>query len=257
MNCDWSFVDKAYCISLRENKQSRIEFKNTCDTIGLAFEFLIVDRHPKGGKLGCFESHQIVARMALESGAKNAMIFEDDARLFEGSLSPIRLFRLKQELEKNEHELVYFGHMPMMFAWIKQLEPGSCLARCTSSWMSHSYFVSRSFLQKIVDEKYDDEHYDHFLHRVSEADKRFVVYPMMFYQDDRPGCISPTWLLSATTSIAGATAITESMAYNPVTSVVLIILFIVVVVWLIAKFLTPQRRHKTNKNSSLLQSNRR
>ena len=213
-----------------------MEFKRTCEAINLPFEFLIVDRHADGGKAGCFNSHQIVAQKALDAGAKNALIFEDDARLFDSRLTASKFIRLQEELEKEEWELVYFGHMPMMFSRIKQITSGSCLARCSSSWMSHSYFVSESFLHKIVNEKYNDEHYDHFLHRISEAEKRYVVYPMMFYQDDRPGCVSPTWLLAATTSIAGAATMTETMAYQPGYSMICIIvwvLIIIIIVWLL------------------------
>lgn len=42
------------------------------------YEFCRVDRHPKGGKKGCFDSHVRVWEYALSRGMEKILVFEDD-----------------------------------------------------------------------------------------------------------------------------------------------------------------------------------
>jgi hypothetical protein len=48
---------KSYCISLKENEIDRQRCQQIFDKHHLDVEFNIVERSPKGGVYGCFESH--------------------------------------------------------------------------------------------------------------------------------------------------------------------------------------------------------
>lgn len=242
---DWDFIDHVYCISLRPNDTTRTELERHCNKVGLEVEFLIVDPHPDGGKAGCFDSHQQVARMALKAGYKNALILEDDARIMFDRMTDTRMKQLQRDIENVQYQIIYFGHMPMLFSRIDQIEQNATLARCTQSWMSHAYLASASFLKTIASEKYNNEHYDHFLHRVSDRSMRFVIAPMWLYQaDDIGGTCSPTWILSSLCGIPRATQIAESMSIHYLTTYLVFFLFIVAVVGLIVFLL--RRGHSSD-----------
>ena len=57
-----------YCINLTTRKDRYESSKNEFAKDGLEVEYHIVDKHPKGGSFGCWESHGQVLRKIWEFG---------------------------------------------------------------------------------------------------------------------------------------------------------------------------------------------
>ena len=47
-------------------------------------QFLRVERHPKGGRYGCYDSHRMVMQKAYDDGLDSVLIFEDDVEFRDG-----------------------------------------------------------------------------------------------------------------------------------------------------------------------------
>jgi GR25 family glycosyltransferase involved in LPS biosynthesis len=225
---DWSFIDRARCISLKENEEIRKVFTQQCKTINLPFEFHIVDRHPEGGLVGCFESHMMIIKDALENNVNNLLIFEDDARFFEKRMKSQFIDRLKNSMKACQWDLVYFGHMPYPMSRI--LTNDTPLAKSDRSWMSHSYILSKAMMQTLWDKREKVQHYDAFLHKYSIEATRFVVYPMLYFQDDRPGSVSATWVLSKLMSLSKVAETAELFSVHYICTFLLVVLSVSLVV---------------------------
>ena len=61
-----TLFDKAICINLKERDDRMENAQKEFDKVGLGqmVEFLRVDRHPRGGSYGCFDSHRRAVREA-------------------------------------------------------------------------------------------------------------------------------------------------------------------------------------------------
>ena len=238
---DWSFVSKVYCISLSENITVREEFTKECESIQLPnVEFHVVERHPEGGMVGCFTSHCEVIQAAWDAGHANVLVFEDDARFFRDRMTPSNIKALEQTLVGKDWDLVYFGHMPYPLSRITETSPSSStssssrsittLAKSDRSWMSHSYLVSRKMMRSILDNQADVQHYDAYLHEYSSESTRYVVYPMLYYQDDRPGTVSATWLLSNVMSLENVARTAETMSVHYMLTICLLTISVIIMV---------------------------
>lgn len=78
-NC-WDFFDYFYCISLKEREDRRQSARREFSKVGLAnrVEFVLGERLPYDIEKQVYESHMACLRKALEAGAQNIVIFEDD-----------------------------------------------------------------------------------------------------------------------------------------------------------------------------------
>jgi hypothetical protein len=76
----WRFVHRAYCISLADRPDRAALAAAELHRVGLCRRVLFYrpDRHPTRVIEGIWESHRAVARHAQETGARNALILEDD-----------------------------------------------------------------------------------------------------------------------------------------------------------------------------------
>jgi hypothetical protein len=74
---------KAYCLTLRETPERTEAAKKRFTTLGLAVEFFIADKHPQGGRYGCWDSHVRIWNLAQERGEDIVVIFEDDVLIGE------------------------------------------------------------------------------------------------------------------------------------------------------------------------------
>jgi hypothetical protein len=220
---DWSFVDLAVGISLRENESSMEVLHQQCEQVGLPLVHLVVDRHPDGGKAGCFNSHQLAMRMAIERNAKTLLVFEDDARFYPDRISPAAVRSVQDFVQSDPHwGVVYLGYMPHACRTIYHGMQG--MAKCNATWMSHAYLVSLPYMQTLSVLPYKDVHFDAALENAVPLEHRHVVYPMLYYQDDRAGCgTSLTWLLTKLMPIRDATKFQEHISYHYGYMVLLII----------------------------------
>jgi len=141
---DWSFVDRAYCISLESRPDRTAAAAAEFHRVGLCRRVLFYRpaKHPKSTKQGIWTSHRAVAAHARRRGSKRTLIMEDDV-LFSRRLGPASLERAQRALDLlPPHWTIFFlGHWPL---WAYFAKPG--ILR-TGSVCAHAYIASPLLLE--------------------------------------------------------------------------------------------------------------
>jgi hypothetical protein len=145
---DWSFLDAAYCISLKTRDDRVAEASAQFHKVGLCQQvvFYRPDRHPEKGFAGSWQSHRIVGMHALERGCARTLIFEDDV-VFDRRLRPRTLSAVKRALDTlpTDWTIFFLGHWPLSAYFV-----GRNVLR-TSSACSHAYIASSRLLHWLRD----------------------------------------------------------------------------------------------------------
>lgn len=148
---NWSFLDGAYCISLKTRDDRFVLSAAEFHKVGLcrSVMFYRPDRHPSGFRAGCWESHRAVALHALAHGQKTILICEDDV-LFARRIRPSTLTSIEHALKKLPPSWMIFflGHWPLR-AWFIEYN----ILR-TSSACTHAYIASPRLLKWLQDHPY-------------------------------------------------------------------------------------------------------
>jgi len=81
-----SLAERFVCINLLEREDRLQQAKKRFAEVGLLdlMTYHRVHRHPKGGRIGCYESHRSVIAQAYSDGVDSVLIFEDDVLFNEG-----------------------------------------------------------------------------------------------------------------------------------------------------------------------------
>lgn len=141
---DWSFLDGAYCISLKTRDDRVAQAAAEFHKVGLCrhVTFHRPDKHPKSGFIGSWEAHRAVAMDALRRGFERTLIFEDDV-LFTRSVRPATLRSLKRALDglPDDWMIFFLGHWPLAAYFVRP----NVLR--TSSACSHAYIASPRLLR--------------------------------------------------------------------------------------------------------------
>lgn len=98
---------KIYCLSLKERSDRRDKIQQQFKRYGLQVEWWIVDRHPLGGKYGCFESHLCIWE---KHEGDITMIIEDDLEI---SINPEKFREILSEAIEisKKYPLICLGHL--------------------------------------------------------------------------------------------------------------------------------------------------
>lgn len=141
---DWTFVDAAYCISLRERDDRTRQATAEFNAVGLARRLLFYrpERHATDAVEGIWQSHCAVARHALAAGHRKVAIFEDDVR-FDREVTPSRLAAVAREIDAlpEDWEIFYLGHWPVRCRLLSR----NLLH--TRSGCTHAYIANLSLLE--------------------------------------------------------------------------------------------------------------
>jgi GR25 family glycosyltransferase involved in LPS biosynthesis len=145
---DWSFLDGAYCISLKSRDDRLAQAAAEFHKVGLCqrVTFYRSDKHPKSGFIGSWAAHRAVAMDALERGCERTLICEDDV-LFSRRPRPATLRAIEQALHALPPDWMIFflGHWPLAAYFVRH----NVLR--TSSGCSHAYIASRRLLRWLRD----------------------------------------------------------------------------------------------------------
>jgi hypothetical protein len=145
---DWSFLDAAYCISLKTRDDRVAQAAAEFHRVGLCrrVTFYRPDKHPTNGFIGSWMSHREVAIHALERGCGRTLICEDDV-LFTRRIRPATLRAIKRALRAlpSDWTLFFLGHWPLAAYFVRH----NVLR--TSSACSHSYIASPRLLRWLRD----------------------------------------------------------------------------------------------------------
>jgi hypothetical protein len=145
---DWSFLDGAYCISLKSRDDRLAQAAAEFHKVGLCqrVTFYRSDKHPKSGFIGSWAAHRAVAMDALERGCERTLICEDDV-LFSRRPRPATLRAIIRALHALPADWMIFflGHWPLAAYFVRH----NVLR--TSSGCSHAYIASSRLLRWLRD----------------------------------------------------------------------------------------------------------
>jgi GR25 family glycosyltransferase involved in LPS biosynthesis len=145
---DWSFLDAAYCISLKTREDRAAQAAGEFHKVGLCqrVTFYRPDKHPKNGFIGIWASHRAVALDALQRGCTRTLICEDDV-LFTRRIRPRTLSAIERALRTLPPDWMIFflGHWPLAAYFVRY----NVLR--TSSGCAHAYIASPVLLRWLRD----------------------------------------------------------------------------------------------------------
>lgn len=165
-------VDAVYCISLKERTDRRELFRASVQSlIRNPVVFHVVERHADPVR-GCYESHQDLARIALERGLDRVLIFEDDVAPYELKATPIRW--INKFIRTRQFEVLHLGYSMgrTWLTWFPFIARGRVVAL-------HAYILSREGCQILANTPYNGTPVDViFKKRI----KQHCAFPMLFRQ---------------------------------------------------------------------------
>lgn len=183
---------KIFCINLIEREDRYNFMKIQFEKIhNYPIEFVRNNKHIKGGRYGCFESHIQCIKMALKQNLDYCLVLEDDCVLAENFISTLKecesLFIQCKENGK-KLDIIYSHDYGCMYLDKKisdniyrgKFLGGACIC------------IGKNFMKKILKEyqKYiDTYHYDFFLTKISTCtfiNLNYMVNLSNFSSDNDP-----------------------------------------------------------------------
>jgi len=148
----YSFFDDIVCINLRSREDRRTYVTSVFKHLDIPHRFHTIEKSPKGGKYGCFESHIDVIRECYTRGCRRILIFEDDIKPTpEYSLHAVQ--RAIQFMETHpEWDLFYFGYFVANFKdsiFMCGSTEDSHIVRY-DPFATHAYCVNRKAMETIL-----------------------------------------------------------------------------------------------------------
>lgn len=182
---DWSFADKIVCICLNSRQDLYNQSSAVFQKYHIPAQYYMVDKHPKGGKAGCFQSHIEVIRQAYDEGCQNVLIFESDVYPTY-RLTPENLKHCQDFIQSDTPwDLFYLGGWCGVFnEWEYYFYP---TFKHHNEWIikgkfaqTHAYLVNRSFMEKVCNLKYHTYQYDSML--MYHPNETYGFQPSLFHQ---------------------------------------------------------------------------
>ena len=168
-----TLADRYVCINLLDRDDRLEQATRRFDEVGLGnlVTFHRVERDPRGGRYGCYESHRSVIEKAYKDGISRVLIFEDDV-----------LFRGGWEQVVEDAEAFISSNVPFdaLFLGSKSLfvdertTPNIWRVKC---FEAHAYIVSRSGMEAYLDGRGE------FDRALDESGQDFIqnsLWPAMF-----------------------------------------------------------------------------
>lgn len=184
----YAFFDDIVCINLEHRKDRKSISQSIFDKLNINCHFHTVQKHPKGGMYGCFDSHIQVIKDAYNKGVNYILIFEDDIKLtpsYTNSQVEICIEFLKGN---KDWDIFFFGYVP--YNTNRGSFRGLFNAKFVNNhiieyrpFATHSYCVSRKGMNQIL-QHYELHigkiHLDQFY--VNLKLKSYCAVPMLFDQ---------------------------------------------------------------------------
>lgn len=179
----WDWLQKAYCISLKERKKRRKQAMQEFHRVGLCqkITFYITERDLKSPMRGCWESHRAIAKRCVEENMEWYLVFEDDVifkPIFDQS-HVNKIERCLQNLPVNWNSL-YWGGLPKYLFYFNLKNDFAQW----KGWNLHAVMLSRRLAKAFSNNSFDDvNHYfkdnnsievDHWF---TKFDSHYIVFP--------------------------------------------------------------------------------
>lgn len=186
--------DKIVCINLVERHDKREYVKNVFQKMQATVDFFNADKHPKGGRYGCFHSHMSVIADAYQQGVERLLVFEDDIMLSPSYNNNNILQEVFHFLDdpKQDWDYLQLGHVPVAdetmrflpYVAAQQVDGYSHILKFVGI-ATHAYCLNREGMKKVLTSDWRDNisdmHFDIFLKQINGL-KAFSVVPVLFEQ---------------------------------------------------------------------------
>jgi hypothetical protein len=181
---DWSFIDAAYCISLRERPDRAAAAAAEFHRVGLCERviFFRPEKPANGVRVAIWQSHRAVAEHALRHGRTRVLVFEDDV-MFARRIEPdaVRAIGEAMATLPRDWMLLYLGHWPLWGYFVRRN-----LLRCGSA-CCHAYIASERTLCWLRDNPPDSVPIARIAGRCVDAafarlPETYAIFPMLAIQ---------------------------------------------------------------------------
>lgn len=150
-----ALAERTVCINLIERDDRMEEAQEQFEKVGLfgSVMFHRVERHPRGGRYGCYNSHREVMQQALKDNIDTLLIFEDDVQFEDGWEQVVR--DAKEFIDSGAEFDAFFLGSQILFV-DEQHTSTVWRVKCTNA---HAYVVSREGMEAFVanSDKFEDE----------------------------------------------------------------------------------------------------
>lgn len=192
---------KSYCISLKENKKERALCRKEFDKYNLNVDFHIVERSPKGGMYGCFESHINVLKKGInyfKGNEKNNYLFimEDDV-YFESDTLFDKLKPFLTSINNKDDWCCCLGYLTAYPSHIV----ADGIVQIANCQCTHAYLVPIHTAKKLSKLKWKGVAIDYAWLEVINV--FYAPYPMIAYQTDHKSSISSKDVMTCMMSTFG------------------------------------------------------
>jgi GR25 family glycosyltransferase involved in LPS biosynthesis len=184
-------VNDAAVISLKEMDDARRQCViDDARGLGMHVKPFVVERSPKGGIYGCFDSHQRLARMALENNVQTFCVFEDDARLTAAVPQGMKE-EIQAALSSPDAVIVSLGYLinPILkmknyqnFKHLYSIDNPLNIAALSNS---HAYCMNRAAMKVVAGlENTGKVHFDNKIYNDGLPIRILISNPVLFTQCD-------------------------------------------------------------------------
>jgi GR25 family glycosyltransferase involved in LPS biosynthesis len=175
----WSFVDRIYCISLKDRADRRSTALAQFAAVGLAgaVEFVVVDKHPSDSEQGIYESHLSCMKRGLAAAARRILIFEDDV-VFRRFSAP-RIKDINTFMRDNgDWQAFFLGCLVNS----SRRTDFSSVVRIDYRSLSHAYVVTAAFARDLIANRpWSGVAFDAMLRDV-QSSRMYALYPSIAFQ---------------------------------------------------------------------------
>jgi len=184
-------VEGASVITLEEQDGARVQCViDDAGALGVKVKPYVAKRSERGGKHGCFDSHQKLAQAALKQGLKRYCIFEDDARLT--GIVPTGLSdEIKSALESEGATIVTMGYIVNPLVKMEPYKEFKHLKHIINPFIlpalaqTQAYCMNEAAMKIISGLENDGMvHYDHRIFNTGLPIKILLTDPVIFTQCD-------------------------------------------------------------------------
>jgi GR25 family glycosyltransferase involved in LPS biosynthesis len=202
---DFTCFDRIVCITLAGNTARREHAQRELTRCGAgAFRFFVAQRHARGGRVGCFDSHVRVVRAAYgDPSCHTLLVFEDDVKLA-STFQPAVLRQVESFVKRDDTwEALMLGFFPLqpdqgtwrlgqgVLSFITSDPVAPNIYRHGHALLTHAYALSRRGMQRILQAASEQlakptdlvPHYDEFLcGTIGICQHMYCVVPQLFDQ---------------------------------------------------------------------------
>jgi glycosyl transferase family 25 len=179
----YNFFDKIYCINLkhrtdRYNSSLKTFIKLNINNV----KYFLANKHPKGGRYGCFESHINVIHDAYINNYNYILIFEDDVKIAKYYNNLLLNKSINFMKTNNNWDIFYLGYFPFSYNYKYNIISDNIIE--SNPFGGHAYCLNKQSIKLIIDNYHNiigKQHFDIWL-SLSNKFRTFCIAPIIFDQ---------------------------------------------------------------------------